>query len=221
MPALPTLNGPFLPPAAGGAPRQLVVLLHGVGADGEDLFGLAPEFAGVLPHAAFVSPNAPEAFDMAPFGYQWFSLQDHGPAALLAGARKAAPVLNAFLDGMLAQAGLGDDKLALVGFSQGCMMALHVGLRRAKAPAGILGYSGMLVGEDELKAELRVRPPVRLVHGDADEVVPVRALPAAVAALKAVEVPVDSHVRPGLPHGIDGEAIRLGREFLAGVFNPS
>lgn len=218
MPGLPALSGPFRAPAAGGAPRQLVVLLHGLGADGNDLIDLAPEFGRVLPHAAFVSPNAPEPFDMAPFGFQWFSLSDTGPAALLAGARKAAPVLNAFLDDILAQAGLDDGRMALLGFSQGCMMALHVGLRRAGAPAGILGYSGMLVGEEALAAEIRHRPPVRLVHGEADEIVPVAALAAAGAALKGVQVPVETFVRPGLPHGIDGEAVRLGQEFLSRLF---
>ncbi len=215
---LPSLTGPQQPPASGGAPRQLVVLLHGVGADGSDLIGLAPYWAELLPDAEFLSPDAPFPCDMAPFGRQWFSLQDRSPAAILAGVRATAPILDAFLDDALAARGLDDRSLALVGFSQGTMMSLYVGLRRATAPAAIIGYSGALIGANDLPHEIRVRPPVLLVHGDADEVVPPQVLPMAVKALEAAGVPVDSLTRPGLGHGIDEVGLREGGAFLRRVF---
>ena len=214
---LPSLTGPAQEPASGGAPRQLVVLLHGVGADGSDLIGLASYWAELLPEAEFLSPDAPFPCDMAPFGRQWFSLQDRSPPAILAGVRATAPILDAFLDDALAARGLDDSSLALVGFSQGTMMSLYVGLRRATAPAGIIGYSGALIGANDLPHEIRVRPPVLLVHGEADEVVSPRALPAAVKALEAAGVPVDSLTRPDLGHGIDEVGLREGGAFLRRV----
>jgi phospholipase/carboxylesterase len=217
--ALPQLDGPMIEPASGGAPKQLVLFLHGVGADGNDLLGLAPMFQDILPDAVFVSPNAPFAFDMAPYGFQWFSIGGgFGPERRLNGARIAGPILEAFIDRLLAQFGLADKDLVLIGFSQGTMMSLHVGLRRAKPVAGIVGFSGMLAGEEVLAAEIRSRPPVLLIHGDADPVLPVAALPAAVKALEAVKVPVEHHIHPGLAHGIDEEGIHQARAFVAKVF---
>jgi phospholipase/carboxylesterase len=218
MALLPDLSGPTNKPASGGKPRQLVVLLHGVGADGNDLIGLAPYWAPLLPDAEFVSPDGPFPCDMAPFGRQWFSLQDRSPAAILAGVRATAPILDAFLDAALAARGLEDRQLALVGFSQGTMMSLYVGLRRAGAPAGIVGYSGALVGADSLPGEIRSRPKVLLIHGDADEVVPVRALAIATNGLKAAGVPVETLTRPGLGHGIDEEGLTRGGQFLHQAF---
>jgi phospholipase/carboxylesterase len=208
------LEGPTLSPKSGGAPRQLIVLLHGVGADGNDLIALAPMLAEHLPDAAFAAPNAPDAFDMAPFGYQWFSLKDTRPEVMLAGVQASAPKLDSFLDALLERHGLDESRLALVGFSQGTMMALHVAPRRTKPVAGVLGYSGALIGADRLQDEARSRPPVLLVHGDADEVVPVQALQAAVMGLQAAGIPVRHHVRPGLGHGIDPDGIKLGLTFL-------
>ena len=217
MALLPTLSGPVRKPASGGKPRQLVVLLHGLGADGNDLIGLAPYWAPLLPDAEFVSPDAPFPCDMAPFGRQWFSLQDRSPESILAGVRAAAPILDAFVDDALAARGLDESHLALVGFSQGTMMSLYVGLRRGKAPAGILGYSGALVGAQTLAEEILSHPPVLLVHGNADEVVPFQALAMATEGLKAAGVPVEQLVRPGLGHGIDEEGLRRGGEFLRRV----
>jgi len=218
MSQVPPMNGPSLPPKSGGAPKQLVILLHGVGADGNDLIGLAPYYQLVLPDAYFISPNAPFRFDMAPFGYQWFSLQDFQPTTRLIGVQTAAPILNAFIDAQLAEHGLSEESLVLIGFSQGSMMALHVGLRRERQLAGIISHSGMLVGEDLLAGELRSRPPILLTHGAVDEVLPVQALPAAEAGLKAAGIDVEAHVMPGLGHGIDEATIRLDLEFLAKVF---
>lgn len=214
MAQLLKLSGPSRKPASGGAARQLVVLLHGLGADGNDLIGLAPYWAPLVPEAEFLSPHAPFPCDMAPMGRQWFSLQDRSQTAILAGIRAAAPVLDGFLDEALAQRGLDERQLALVGFSQGTMMSLYVGPRRAKTLAGIVGYSGALVGPELLPTEIRSRPPMLLVHGDADQVVPPAALPLAVAGLRAAGVPVEEIVRPGLGHGIDEEGLRRGGLFL-------
>jgi phospholipase/carboxylesterase len=215
---MPILDGPMLAPADGVTPKRLVILLHGVGADGQDLIGLAPYFQIVLPDAQFVAPNAPQAFDMAPIGYQWFSLQDMSEPARLAGCQRAAPVLDRFIDEKLAETGLSEAETALIGFSQGTMMALYVGLRRPKALAGIVGYSGVLVGRELLADSIKSRPPVLLVHGEDDPLVPVAALDAAAEGLKAVGVEVEAVRRPGLPHGIDDEGIRLAMGFLAARF---
>jgi phospholipase/carboxylesterase len=214
---LPDLAGPAEKPASGGKPRQLVVLLHGLGADGSDLIGLAPYWAPLVPDAEFVSPDAPFPCDMAPFGRQWFSLQDRSPVSIFAGVRAAAPILDNFLDKALAARGLDERSLVLVGFSQGAMMSLYVGLRRAIAPAGIVGFSGALIGSETLAQEIRVRPPVLLIHGDADEIVPPEALPMAVAGLTAAGVPVESLTCPGLGHGIDEAGLASGGAFLRQV----
>lgn len=213
------LDGPRLAPSDGGAPKALVVMLHGVGADGNDLIGIAPLWAPLLPGVAFVSPNAPEACDMAPFGYQWFTLQDRRPAAMLAGVQSAAPVLNAFLDRELERHGLEPDRLALVGFSQGTMTALYTAPRRAAAVAGVLGYSGALIGAESLPEEATARPPVMLVHGTADPIVPFTAMAAAEHGLGAAGIPVEAHARPGLAHGIDQDGLRLGVDFLKRVLS--
>ena len=211
------IDGPRRPPADGGPPRALVVLLHGYGADGNDLIGLAPQWARALPHAAFVSPHAPFPCEMSPFGRQWFALADRSPAAMLAGTRMAAQVIDGFLDDELARTGLGADRLALAGFSQGTMMSLFVGPRRRERIAGILGYSGRLVAPDLLAAEVESRPPVLLVHGAADEMVPAAALAEAAAGLAAAGVETETEMRPGLGHSIDEAGLRAGLEFLRRV----
>jgi phospholipase/carboxylesterase len=208
------LSGPSQRPASGGKPRQLVILLHGLGADGNDLIGLAPYWAKLLPDAEFLAPNAPFPCDMAPFGYQWFSFQSRELDAIEAGVRAAAPPLDVYIDEALAARGLSERELALVGFSQGTMMALHVGLRRADPVAGIVGYSGALIGGAALPGEIRSRPPVLLIHGEADEIVPVGAMSMAERTLKAAGISVATLSRPGLPHSIDEEGLRRGGAFL-------
>ena len=205
------LDGPRHGPDAGAKVSRLVVFLHGLGADGNDLISLAPVLAPLLPETAFVSPNAPFPCDMAPMGRQWFSLQNPSDESVLAGVQQAAPILNAFLDDELARHGLSDDRMALLGFSQGTMTALHVALRRAAPCATVIAFSGALVKPELLTDELVSRPPVLLIHGEADEVVPFPAMPAAEAALAAHQVPVSGLARPGLGHGIDQE----GLEFAA------
>ena len=216
------LDGPRFGPAqaADGRPTELVVLLHGLGADGNDLISLAPLFAQVLPGAAFVAPNAPFPCDMASFGRQWFSFQDREPEAVVAGVRAAAPHLEAFIDSELERAGLGDERLALIGFSQGTMMAPHVALRRARPCAAVIGYSGALVAPQLLAEEIESRPPVLLVHGDADEVVPFSSMAAAGQALRENGLLVHSEPRPGLSHGIDEEGLQLGAAMLQQTLYP-
>ena len=216
---MPRLSGPSRPPASGGKPRRLVILLHGLGADGNDLIGLAPYWARLLPDAEFLSPNAPFPCDMAPYGYQWFSSQDRSPEAVLGGVRAAAPILDAFIDEALEQRGLGSGELALVGFSQGTMMSLFVGLRRAEPIAGIVGFSGRLLAPELLATELRSRPPVLLVHGTEDPLVPYGSMAAAEATLKAAGVPVETVTSVGIGHSIDDQGLRQGGQFLKNVLS--
>ena len=216
---LPSLAGPMQPPLSGKTAKQLVILLHGLGADGDDLMGLAPMLADNLPDAIFVSPNAPFQCDMSPYGYQWFSMQQRDPDFLLEGVREAAPILNNYIDQQLDILGLDDSSLALIGFSQGCMMSLHVSLRRSKACAAVVGFSGALVGENAIDTEITARPPICLLHGDADAVVPYMALSRAVDNLKRNRVGVEYHTRRGLGHGIDPEGLNIAGAFLKKHFN--
>lgn len=213
------LDGPRLNPRSDAA-RQLVVFLHGYGADGNDLIEIGRAWQGLLPQAAFVSPHAPEPCGQAPVGRQWFALTFRDPNERWIGVNKAAPLLDQFLDAELARHKLPPAALALVGFSQGTMMALHVGLRRATAPAAIIGYSGLLVERpdgdaEKFAAEIKSRPPVLLVHGDRDDLIPPQALFQAMQGLAAVGVPVEWHLSAGIGHGIDAEGLRHGGEFLA------
>lgn len=218
MTASVQLEGPRQAPQQGDKPEHLVVFLHGLGADGNDLIGLAPVLAPLFPKAAFVSPDAPMPCDMAPMGRQWFSLQSRAPEDLYAGAEGAREALDAFLDAELERNGLDDSRLALFGFSQGTMMALHTALRRPTPIAGVAGFSGHLVGMERLAGEIKSRPPVMLVHGDADEVVPFGAMQAAEQALRAAGVPVEAHARSGLGHGIDQQGLQLAAGFLQRIF---
>lgn len=210
----PSLSGPTRKPASGGKAKHLVVFLHGWGADGPNLIDLADMFAPALPDAQFVSPNAPWSCEANPYGYQWFSLMDRQPQHMLAGVQKAAAVVNQFLDDQLKTLGLDNRKLALVGFSQGTMTALHVTLRRTPAIAGLVGFSGSLIGADQVVKEITARPPVCLIHGESDDVVPFASLKHATDTLKTLGVPVESHARPFVGHSIDMEGMRIATEFL-------
>jgi phospholipase/carboxylesterase len=211
---VPQIDGPRAEPASGAAAQQLVVLLHGLGADGNDLIQLAPLLQRALPDAAFVSPHAHQSCDVAPVGRQWFSFRSDDPNVSEIGTREAAPVVDAFLDQELARHGLGPDRLALIGFSQGGMLALHCGLRRSPPVAAVCGFSTLLPGAETLGQEIQARPPVLLTHGDSDQVIPAQALPHSVQALEANGVPVESETRQGLGHGIDERCLDLATAFL-------
>ena len=212
------LDGPRLPPAAGGAPRQLVVFLHGYGAGGNDLIGLGREWARLLPHAAFVSPHAPEPCAGAPMGRQWFNLTFRQAGELVTGVKHAAPALEAFLDAELKWHNLGPRALALVGFSQGTMMALGVGLARKPSPAAIVGYSGALATVEALPKDPGSAPAILLVHGDMDELIPLEAMFMAREQLAQAGLAVEWHVAQGIGHGIDAQGLHLGGAFLKQAF---
>jgi len=208
------LEGPSHGPHAGGKPGHLVVLLHGYGADGNDLIGLAPVLAPLMPDAVFHAPNAPYPCEGNPMGYQWFSIARFDPPQRLAGAREAAPLIDTFLDDMLAKYGLDEARTALIGFSQGTLMSLHVGLRRATPLAGIVGFSGALAGPEVLKDEIRSRPPVLLVHGDSDEMLPAVLTQQAAEVLRQNDVKVAMHIIKGLGHGIEQKGLSYAARFL-------
>src|SRR6516164_1205027 len=189
------LDGPRLEPRSGPA-RQLVVFLHGYGADGNDLIDIGRAWQGLLPQAAFVSPHAPEPCGQAPVGRQWFPLTFRDPNERWTGVNRAAPVLATFLDAELKRRNLPPSALALV------------------------GYSGLLalppdVNPEKFAAEIKSRPPMLLVHGDRDDLIPPQALFHAASGLAALGVPVEWHMSYGIGHGIDQDGLRHGGEFLA------
>jgi len=217
-----TLSGPRIEPASGGPAKSLVILSHGYGANGDDLIGLAPYWQQLLPDTAFVSPNAPQPCEMNPGGYQWFPIRMRNPGEgwrppsdeIWQEVQGAAPYLDGFITEQLAHYGLDESQMALVGFSQGTMMSLHVGLRRAKAPAAILGFSGAFVGVEHAD-EVTSRPPVFLIHGDQDPMIPVQAMFKAAEDLSSIDVPTQWHVSRGIPHSIGPDGLQLGGQFIA------
>lgn len=211
-----TLDGPRWGPKAGGAPRQLVVLCHGLGADGHDLIDLAPDWGIAVPHAAFAAPDAPEPCAGVPYGRQWFDLWDRSPAQMQAGVASGAQALLGFIEAELSRLRLPPDAVALMGFSQGAMTTLHAGLRRAVQPRAILAYAGALL--DPALPPHAAWPPVLLVHGEDDAVVPVARTREAESALRAAGVPVESYYAPGLGHGLDSAGLSLGALFLQRAF---
>lgn len=202
---------------ASGTVRSAVVFLHGYGADGNDLLGLADPLAPHLPDTLFLAPDAPQRCVGNPFGYQWFPIpwiDGSSEAAAAEGMAQAAEDLNAWLDGMLASEGLAPGQVALVGFSQGTMMSLEVAPRRPEPVAGIVAFSGRLLGPERLAAETVSRPPVILIHGDADEVVPPQSMPEAGEALQAAGFTVYGHVMRGTGHGIAPDGLSVALAFL-------
>ncbi len=201
-----------------GEGSHLVVLLHGYGADGNDLLGLADPLAPHMPDTVFLAPNAPEKSAMNPMGFQWFPIpwiDGSSQEAADAGMARAVADLNAFLDDVMAAEAVPADRVILLGFSQGTMMSLHVGPRRRDAVAGIVGFSGRLLAPETLPDEVRVRPPVLLIHGDADEVVPPQSLPQAAEALEhAGWEEVYAHVMKGTGHGIAPDGLSIALAFM-------
>ncbi len=210
-----TLQGPESSPASGNV-KRLVLFLHGVGADGNDLIGLADMMD--LPDTQFLSPHAPFRFDMAPFGHQWFSLMDRDPARMLAGIQVAAPILDHYIDAQMERFSLTASQVALVGFSQGSMMSLYTAPRRTEPLAAVVALSGAMLGAESLADELQSRPPICLIHGVEDEVVPFAAMEMAQTALTTHGFRVEAHPRPGLGHGIDEVALNTATTFLKQQF---
>ena len=210
-----TLSGPHRDPASGGPADSLVVVLHGIGADGNDLIPLADQLAGALPDTAFHAPDAPSPFSEAPFGRQWYARDPWEARA--DGVRKVEPVVNAFIDELLDSYGLDPSRCVLLGFSQGSIVSIHAAPRRAAALGGVVALSGAMITGDTLEAELASKPPFVLVHGVDDTVLPPAETEAAAAKLTAAGVPVAVHLLPGLGHGIDQRGIAIATEFMRGV----
>lgn len=211
-----TLTGPRAAARSGQA-KSLVILLHGYGADGNDLFGLAGPLSQHMPDTVFRSPNAPERCRINPMGYQWFPIPwlDGSPEAEMeAGFRRSAELLDRYITEAMAEEGVGPAETALVGFSQGTMMILHVAPRRAEPVAAIAGFSGRLHGGGELKTAAVSKPPVLLVHGDQDEMIPVAALSEAHKGLTDAGFQVKSHISRGIGHGIAPDGLGLALAFL-------
>ncbi len=204
-------------PASKRAPEQIVVLCHGLGADAYDLIDLAPSWADAVPDALFVSVNAPDEH-YSGFGRQWWAVGDRRPEVMDGGVRRASGFLSAFVESELARLGLPADAYALMGFSQGAMTVLFTGLRRPIGPKAILAYSGALISPETLAAEMRDKPPVLLVHGEADGQVPVQRSRDAEAILRAAGVPVEALYVPNLGHGIDESGIAMGSVALSKAF---
>lgn len=204
--------------AAKGQAKSAVIFVHGYGADGADLLGLAEPLAPHLPDTAFFSPDAPEPCAGNPFGRQWFPipwLDGSSEAAARDGLLRAAEDLNGFLDAVLAEEGLQPEALALVGFSQGAMISLHIAPRRSTAIAGVVAISGRLLHPEGLQAEARVKPPVLLIHGDRDEVVPFQDMGLAGNALLAAGFETYGHVMQGTGHGIAPDGLGVALQFLS------
>lgn len=212
----PKLSGPMLPPANGQAPDTVVVLLHGYGSDGNDLIALAPHWQEALPGALFVSPNAPIGTPMG--GYQWFPIDWTGDrlASRQTGVITARPVLIEFLSDLWAQTGLTPDRTILAGFSQGAMMALHVGtsLPAEQPLMGIVGFSGAFLPPDNFGSDRLSHPPICLVHGDMDDVVDPNESAEANSLLTNSGFDVAYHVSRGIGHGIAPDGLAFATRFI-------
>ena len=212
------IDGPRIAPKSGTA-KKLVVLFHGYGSNGADLAGLAQAWAPQFPDVAWASPNAPESVPGAPGGFQWFPISSIDPHLMDQGVRSAHATAEQFCKSELQRWGLAPSDLILVGFSQGTMMALHTALRRDIAPAGVLGFSGALAGPERLKSEMISRPPIMLIHGDADEVLPVGMTFLAAQGLCEAGHGAQFHISRGIPHSIGQDGLQLGAQFIKAAFS--
>lgn len=201
-----------------GETRSAIVFVHGYGANGADLLGLADPLSEHLPDTLFVAPDAPETVPGMPFGFQWFPIpwiDGSSEEEAARGMAQAIDDLNAFLDALMVDEDLLPEQVVLFGFSQGTMMSLHVAPRREDPIAGIVGFSGRLLEPELLSEETVSRMPVLLVHGDSDDVVPIQSLPAAIEALQGAQFKdVYAHVMKGTAHGIDPEGLGVALAFM-------
>ena len=212
------LSGPSRKLFTQEKPDKMVIFLHGVGSDGDDLIGLSEDMSSILPEAIFLSPNAPFPYENYPIGYQWFSLSDRSPDKLFKGVKESLPILQNYIDENLAKYQLTYKDLILIGFSQGAMMALQMAPRLAEACFAVIGFSGALVKPDLLKGELKSKPPVCLIHGSADMVVPEIEHKLSVKFFKSMNFSFEDHLIYGLGHSINMKALDFARKFIKGLF---
>ena len=208
--------------SASGQDSSIVLFLHGYGADGKDLLGLSEPLAPHLPDTVFIACDAPERSMANPQGFQWFPIpwiDGSTDAAAAEGMLRAAKELDAFLDKILADEGLSPDRLVLFGFSQGTMMSLHVAPRRADPVAGVVGFSGRLMMPEKLQSEMLSSPPILLVHGNQDDVVPFEEMQMAGEALQGADFQVFAHVMEGTAHGIAPDGLSVALAFIREVLD--
>ncbi|NRA74006.1 MAG: dienelactone hydrolase family protein [Rickettsiales bacterium] len=213
------LTGPEVVPKNGNKPKQLILLLHGVGADGNNLLDIAHQLSPLLPDAHFISPNAPNTYDIAPIGYQWFSLRDTSEEALLKGLEEATPYLNEFIDQQLKRFNLTEENMAVIGFSQGTMLALHSFPRRTRPIALIAALSGTLIAPHLLKKELKSKPKVLFMYGEQDQVLPAKYMRLASQYLKDLNFNTEIHTYPDLEHSINQDEIIIIADRLKKIFH--
>lgn len=216
------IDGPFIPPKSGKA-KQLVIFLHGYGANGDDLLSIGTEWRDALPDAAFVSPNAPEPCDGSAFGYQWFPIRsvDRDAIEREKQAEKAAGVLQGFIDEQLAKWNVDESGLGVAGFSQGAMMAMYAMPRRKKPCAAVIGWSGMVIDAAGLKSPDIVKVPILAIHGDEDTIVDPQNLDVIEKEFSAAGFEVEAIMRKGLAHGIDQFGLMRGLDFIKERFEIS
>ena len=207
------LQGPELKPLNGKA-KQLIIFLHGLASDGDDLIALAPYLQKEFPDAHFLSPNATAIYDMAPYGYQWMSVKDRSPEVLYKQLEEVRPKLEEYITTKLDALEVTSDKLALIGFSQGTMTALHVALRFKKAIACVVGFAGALIAPDKLSVDIKNRPKVCLIHGKEDDIVNFERMAEAQNILQQCDVSVSTNAISNLKHSIDSSALNIAKKFL-------
>jgi phospholipase/carboxylesterase len=208
------LNGPLIPPRSGGPATQAVILLHGYGADGSDLISLGQHWGPMLPDATFIAPNAPTPCAGSAFGFEWFPLDVDRITSRIVGAQQTAPVIKEFLADLWAQTGILPERTILGGFSQGAMMALHVGTSLDRQLAGIIACSGAFIPADGFADGRFAKPPVALIHGELDQVVDPSLSREAATELSASGFEVSLHISPNAGHGIAPDGLDFATRFL-------
>ncbi len=208
------LNCYVIEPDADVTPNNVIILFHGYGADGRDLISIADMWTERLNNVVFVAPDSPIQCEESPFGKQWFSLSEYTKEAMTRGIQETTDMTDGFINAVTQEYNVKRDRLVLSGFSQGCMMALHIALTSPEPFAGVLGYSGMLLDQDAARTSVNKHTPIHLIHGTGDVVVPSAEWNEATSLLKKLNYPVTGYKTKGLDHSIDFQGIDSGMFFL-------